>query len=61
MNKDYFKKFLRNLGLLAALLVLILILSPTMMSDVFNALGAIFGPLLILIVIVTALPKKKSK
>ena len=58
---DYFKRFLKNLGLLLALFVLLLIFSPTMMSDVFNALGAIFGPLLILMVIVAALPKKKSK
>lgn len=57
---DYFKRFLKNLGLMLALFVLLLIFSPTMMSDVFNTLGAIFGPLVILMVIVAALPKKKS-
>ena len=60
MNKDYLKKFLKNLGLLVALLVLLLIFFPTLMADAYHALGQIFGPLVILMVIVAALPKKKS-
>jgi len=57
---DYFKRFLRNLGLLAALMVLLFIFSPTLMTDAFNALGNIFGPLVVVMIIVAVLPKKKS-
>jgi len=56
---DYFKRFLKNLGLMLALLVVLLIFSPTLMSDAINTLGAIFGPLLFIGIIVAALPKKK--
>ncbi len=58
---EYFKKSLKNLGLLLIIGVVLLILFPTQLSEAFKTLGAIFGPILILVLIATALPGKTSK
>ena len=58
---EYLKKTLKNLGLLIIIGIVLLIIFPTQMSDAFNTLGALFGPILILVLIAAALPNKKSK
>jgi len=58
---EYLKVFLRNLGLLVLIGVVLLILLPAQMTDIYKLYGAIFGPVAILIVIVTALPNRRSK
>lgn len=61
INTEYLKKFLKNLGLLVLIGVVLLLLFRTQMSDVYKLYGAIFGPITFLILIVAALPRKKSK
>ena len=56
---DFFNSFLRNLFILAAIFIVLLFIAPDFMSQAYSLLGALFGPLLILIVIVAALPKRK--
>jgi len=58
---EYWKKTLKNLGLLIIIGVVLLLIFPTQMSEAFNLLGALFGPIIILILIAAALPNKKSK
>ncbi len=54
----FLKNLLRNLLILGAIFIVLFIVSPGMMSQVYNALGQLFGPLLIVIIIVAALPRK---
>lgn len=58
---EYFKRFLKKLGLLILILVILLLLFPTQISEAYNILGAVFGPLIFIILVVSALPSKKSK
>jgi len=58
---EYLKKTFKNLGLLIIIGVVLLLIFPTQMSEAFNLLGALFGPIIILILIAAALPNKKSK
>ena len=58
---EYLKKTLKNLGLLIIIGIVLLLIFPTQMSEAFNTLGGLFGPILILVLIATALPNKKSK
>ena len=57
---DYFKRFLRNLGLLIGIGLILLLFFPNIMSDVFNIYGAVFGLIALLILVVAALPNKKE-
>lgn len=55
---SFLKKLGRNLLFLIILGIVLLVLFPTQMSQVFALYGAIFGPLAILLLIAAALPKK---
>jgi preprotein translocase subunit SecY len=56
---NFFKDFIRNLLILAVIFIVLLIAAPDFMSQVYGLLGGLFGPLLILIVVVAALPKRR--
>jgi hypothetical protein len=56
---DYLKIFLRNLGILVLIGVVLWILFPSWMTEVYKLYGAIFGPIALLILVVAALPKRK--
>jgi hypothetical protein len=55
----FIKDFLRNLALLIIISLLLLILFPGIMVQIFQLYGAIFGPLAIIIVLFSALPRKR--
>jgi hypothetical protein len=55
----FLKDFLRNLGLLLVIGLILYALFPDMMRQVFQIYGALFGPVVILIIIVAALPRKR--
>jgi hypothetical protein len=56
---EFLKDFLRNLGLLLIIGLVLFVLFPDMMKQIFHLYGALFGPVAIIIVIVAALPRKK--
>jgi preprotein translocase subunit SecY len=58
---DFLKSLLKNLAFLLAIGVVLFILFPNQMSQVFKLYGAIFGPITILILIVAAIPRKKRQ
>ena len=58
---DFLKSLLKNLAFLLAIGVVLFILFPNQMSQVFQFYGAIFGPIAILILIVAAIPRKKRQ
>jgi len=58
---QYFKDFLFNLVLFAGCILLLLILFPTMMSQVIEGFGLLFGPVAILFVIAVALPRRRGR
>jgi hypothetical protein len=57
---QFLKNFLRNLALLFAIGLVLFLVSPSMMSQVFQLYGALFGPLAIIILAVIALPRKQK-
>lgn len=59
MVLDILKRFLRNLAFLLIIGVVLFILFPNQMSQIYQLYGAIFGPVAILILIVGALPNNK--
>jgi len=58
---DFLKGLLKNLALLIGIGIILLILFPNQMSQVYELYGGLFGPIAILILIGAALPKKTSK
>jgi tetratricopeptide (TPR) repeat protein len=56
---EFLKDLLRNLVFLSAIGVVLYIIFPDMMKQVFQLYGMLFGPIAILFVIVAALPRKK--
>ncbi|MBN1801329.1 MAG: hypothetical protein JW891_07475 [Candidatus Lokiarchaeota archaeon] len=56
---SFLKALLRNIAILIVIFLAMLIFMPDVMSQVYSTLGALFGPLLILMVIVAALPRKR--
>lgn len=58
---QFLKDLLRNLLILAVIGIALLIFFPQIMSQVYNTLGLLFGPLIIVLVVVFALPKKTRK
>jgi hypothetical protein len=58
---QFFKALLRNLGLLIIIGVVLLIIFPGTMSQVFRLYGALFGPLVIVMLVVGALPHKRRR
>jgi hypothetical protein len=55
---QFLKDLFRNLFILAVIGIALLIFFPQIMSQVYNLLGTLFGPAIIILVIVFALPKK---
>ena len=55
---QFVKDLLRNLAILIGLGIVMLIFFPDIMTQVYQLFGALFGPLIILIIIVAALPRK---
>jgi hypothetical protein len=58
---DFLKGLLRNLALLLIIGVVLFILFPDTMKQVFQLYGALFGPLSIILVVVAALPRKRRR
>jgi len=56
---QFLKDFLINLAILAVIMIVLFLAAPDMMRQVYELLGALFGPILILIVLVRALPRKR--
>ena len=56
---QFLKDFLINLAFLALIMIGLFIAAPDMMRQVVDLLGGLFGPILILIVLVRALPKRR--
>lgn len=58
---QFLKNFLKNLGFLVVIGIVLFFVAPDMMRQVFDAFGQLFGPLAIIMVIVAALPSKRAK
>ncbi len=59
---EFLKEFLRNLLLLGVVILFLYIASPDMIGQAFQLLGMLFGPvMLILLIIISALPKKSGR
>lgn len=56
---EFLKDLLRNLAFLVGIGVVLYLIVPDMMKQVFQLYGMLFGPIAILLVIVAALPRKK--
>lgn len=56
----FFLNFLKNLGILVAIGIVIFLLEPEMMRQVFDVYGLLFGPIALLFVVVAALPRKRN-
>jgi hypothetical protein len=56
---EFLKGFLRNLGLLLIIGLVLFVLFPEIMKQIFQLYGALLGPVAIFVVIVAALPRKK--
>lgn len=58
---QFLKNFLKNLGFLVVIGIVLFFVAPNMMRQVFDAFGQLFGPLAIIMIIVAALPSKRTK
>lgn len=58
---QFVKDFLKNLAILVVIGVVLFILFPDMMRQVLELYGALLGPIAIIVLIVAALPRKKSR
>lgn len=58
---DFLKAFLRNLALLVIIGVVLFVLFPQMMKQVYELFGALFGPLVIILVAAAALPRRQRR
>lgn len=58
---QFLKNFLKNLGFLVVIGIVFFFVAPDMMRQVFDAFGQLFGPLAIIMIIVAALPSKRTK
>ena len=56
---EFLKGFLRNLGVLLIIGIVLYVLFPDMLKQIFQLYGALLGPVAIIVVIVAALPRKK--
>jgi uncharacterized membrane protein YhaH (DUF805 family) len=55
---QFIKKFLINLLVIVGIGVVLFFLFPDIMKQIFQLYGAIFGPIIFLVIIVAALPRK---
>ena len=58
---DFLKGLLRNLAFLICIGIILLILFPSQMSQVYELYGGLFGPIAILLLIGAALPRNTRK
>ena len=58
---QFIKDVVRNLALLLILGVVLFLIFPDMMRQVLSLYGALFGPLIVVILIVAALRRRKSR
>ena len=58
---QFLKNFLKNLGFLLVIGIVLFFVAPDMMRQVFGAFGQLFGPLAIIMIIVAALPSRRKK
>ena len=58
---QFLKNFLKNLGFLVVIGIVLFFVAPDMMRQVFDAFGQLFGPLAIIMIIVAALPSRRKK
>jgi hypothetical protein len=57
---EFLKGFFRNLGLLLIIGLVLFVLFPEIMKQIFQLYGVLLGPIAIIVVIVAALPRKKQ-
>ena len=61
-NTSFLMAFLRNLGFIILGGVILLIVFPDLMREIFQIFGGLFGPtLVVIIIIVAALPRKRRR
>jgi hypothetical protein len=58
---QFLKNFLKNLGFLVVIGIVLFFVAPDMMRQVFDAFGQLFGPLAIIMIIVAALPSRRTR
>ncbi len=56
---EFIKGLIRNLVLLIIIGLILFLVFPSMMKQVFQLYGALFGPIAIIIIIAAAFPQKK--
>ena len=56
---QFFKAFLRNLGILIVIGIVLFVLYPATMRQMFELYGALFGPGAVLVLIGVALPRRR--
>ncbi len=58
----FLSDFLRNLAILAVIGLALYVISPSIMTQVFNLFGTLFGPLIVILLIAAAaLPRKRRR
>jgi peptidoglycan/LPS O-acetylase OafA/YrhL len=58
---QFIKDFIRNLMLLVVIGIVLYMLFPDMMRQIFKLYGALLGPVAIVVLVVAALPRKHSR
>ncbi len=58
---QFLKNLLRNIGLLMLIFLVVYLINPTLIKQAYELLGALFGPLLIVMVIAAALPGSRRR
>ena len=58
---QFIKDFVRNLIVLLVIGVVLFFMFPDMMRQVYELFGVMFGPLVLIILVVIALPRGKRK
>jgi len=58
---QFFKDLLRNLAILIILGLVVYFIYPDMMKQVYEFFGLLYGPLAILMVIVFAIPRRRTR
>ena len=58
---QFLKNLLRNLALLIVLGLVLLLIFPDLMKQVYQLYGSLFGPLVILMVVFGAFPRRRTR
>lgn len=56
---QFIRDLIRNLVILAVIGIILFLMFPSTMEQIFQVYGQLFGPLAILILIVAALPRRR--